>query len=51
MKKLFITLAVALAATSAYAFCTNYTIQDASGRTLYCQKCCGADGNCQVYCF
>ena len=51
MKKLFITLAIAIAATSAYAFCTNYTVIGPDGRTLYCQKCCGDDGNCQVYCF
>ena len=50
MKKLFITLAIALAATSAYAFCTNYTIIAPDGRTVFCQKCCGPDGNCQVIC-
>jgi hypothetical protein len=50
MKKI-IAAALVLFSVSAYAFCTNYTIQDASGRTLYCQKCCGPEGNCQVYCF
>lgn len=51
MMKKIIALALVLAATSAYAFCTNYTVMGADGRVVYCQKCCGPDGNCQVYCF
>ena len=50
MKKLFITLAIALAATSAYAFCNFYTVIGPDGRTLFCQKCCGPAGDCQVIC-
>ena len=51
MKKFIFAVAVALAATSAYAFCSHYTIMGPDGRVLFCQKCCTPDGNCQVYCF
>lgn len=50
MKKFILALGIALAATSAYAFCTNYTIMGADGRVIFCNKCCTPDGNCQVYC-
>ena len=50
MKKIILGLAVVLFSVSAYAFCTQYTVIGPDGRTIFCQKCCGPDGNCQVIC-
>lgn len=49
MKKI-IAAALVLVSVSAYAFCTQYTVITPDGRTVFCQKCCGPDGNCQIIC-
>jgi len=50
MKRLLVTLILALTATTAYAACRTYSYTDANGRMVFCTECC-AGSHCTISCF